>query len=345
MPGTAIRPFLYLYNSYPEMATTRNLLYRGADDSLTFDEVYQAKIYRFDKACAVPWERFSSNINVAVRIIITEPLWGLPVDLLYMPRSSKRLLVGFHGAEDRSKSDLPKFQFTKSFIAQRSESLLFVSDSTLLQSEKMVLGWMFGDKSMHLAEKVAATINRLIDQTDVKETVLVGHSAGGFGAIAVGARIRNSRSISVNGQAVILRHRKWAINRLRNTVFDGDPDLKVLENDYGDRLDLRVMLDNRVPDSSFVFFAHTDDPLVMSDHPHFPLLAAHFGLTELGGLTSNGDAFVSCQWDHGTISPHALPGSVIPFIQLVLGENPSKDVKPSSMNITWDRGLYAQACG
>lgn len=309
--------------------------YRGSDESLESDELYQAKIYRFGSLSEVPWVDFSKNYNIVVRIIISDPTSDLPVDILYIPRESKRLLVGFHGAEDRSKSNLPKFQFVKSFQTQRSESLVFVSDSTLLQSDKMVIGWMFGTQRSHFVSKVAEVINALIQGAAIERTMLVGHSAGGFCAVAVGARIENSRSISVNGQTVILRHRPWTINRLWNTIFNGEPNLKVLEAEYLDRLDLRVILDNRVKNSSFSFFAHADDPLVMSDHPHFPVLADHYGLGAKGGVTDNGDAFVLCRWDHGNISPHALPGSVIPFIQLVCGEEPLKDVKPSDVSVAW----------
>lgn len=302
-------------------------IYRGSDASVDFDEEYSAAVYRYKSIDAIPWIDFKKSPNVPVRIIVQEESWDLPVDILYVPRDSNRLLVGFHGAEDRSKSVLPKFQFVRSFRHERTESLLFVSDSTLLQSEKMVLGWLFGSKKNHLVPLVAATINSMIGATGIEMTVLVGHSAGGFGAVAVGSLIKNSISISVNGQAIIMEHRPWTIRRLASTIFGEESPKIELLHDFLERMDLRLILDKREESSRFFAFAHVEDPLVMTEHPHFPLLAESFGVPATGGKTPAGDCFVPCNWECGNVKPHALPGTVIPFIQYVLNESQTKDIK------------------
>ncbi len=292
-----------------------------------FDEDYSAKIYRYKSVDSIPWLYFNESPNVPVRIIVQADFWDLPVDVLYIPRESDRLLVGFHGAEDRSKSVLPKFQFVRSFRNERKESLLFVSDSTLLQSEKMALGWFFGSQKTHLVPIVAEVVNSLVFSSGIKNTILAGHSAGGFGAIAIGSLIDNSISISVNGQAVIMKHRPWTINRLATTVFGDNEKKTELLNDFIERIDLRLILKERVSSSRFFLFAHIEDPLVMTEHPHFPLLAENFGVPISGGITTNGDYFVPCDWECGDIKPHALPGTIVPFIQYVLGEEMKKDIK------------------
>lgn len=301
--------------------------YRGSDSLVSFDEEYTAKIYRYKSLDSIPWLDFNGSPNVPVRIIIQEDSWDLPVDVLYIPRSSKKLLIGFHGAEDRSKSILPKFQFVRSFKNERSESLLFVSDSTLLQSEKMAIGWFFGSEKTHLAPIVADTINSLVSSSGIERTILVGHSAGGFSAIAIGSLIKNSISISVNGQAVIMKHRPWTVSRLATTVFGEGAEKTELLHNFMERIDLRIILKKRVNSSRFFLFSHIEDPLVMTENPHFPLLAESFGVSLSGGITANGDYFIPCNWECGSVKPHALPGTVMPFIQYVLGEEMKKDIK------------------
>lgn len=301
--------------------------YRGQDDS--YDELMGVPILRFQSIEAL---RF--DLSKPARYIIEDPQYTLPLDLLFYPRAgSKKLLVGFHGAEMRAIADLPKFQFVRSF-KERSESLLFVSDTTLLQSPTMSLGWLAGNSQTPLGKIVAVCVRLAGEAVGAHTSVLVGHSAGGFMAMLVGSLVPNSRAISINGQVSLDHHREWTNTSLRKAAFsEFDTNAEMLEA-YPERFDLRHVLRNRAKNSTFTYFGHEDDRLTMTDHPHFPLLAAYLGLPVNGGLSKDGDALVPCWWEVKG-SAHALPGTVNPFLQLVLQEpNPARRVE-YRVNPTW----------
>lgn len=300
---------------------------------------YRGQYSDFDDLMNVPIRRFSSmedldfDLSSPARYIILDPRHTLPVDLLFIPRDSKRLLVGFHGAENRAACDFPKFQFAQSF-QRRSDSLLFVFDSTLLQGDKINIGWLAGNKDTPLAELVSDAVRRAGEALNVEQTVLAGHSAGGYSAILVGSKVPNSRAISVNGQSVVERYSQWTVNNLLRFAFPECGTQEEMSEQYKARLDLRVALRDRLPSSSFTYFGNRLDPATFSKFPHFPLLAEAFGLDESGGHTDHGDAFVVSEWGSAGDPGHALPGTIMPFIQLALGETPSMNL-PCSVDPCW----------
>lgn len=302
--------------------------FRGSDINSDYDELYQVKIYRYENLLDVPWSTFQKNIDVPVRIIIWPVEEILPVDLLFIPRENSRLLVGFHGAEDRNQSDLPKFQFVRSFVNERKESLLFFSDSTLLLNDRLVLGWMTGNSQSHFLPRVVNTINSVSNDLRYTHTTLVGHSAGGFMAIAVGSFLHNSVAVSINGQVVVGAHEIWTVKALQQAIYPEEYIYTSMISRYYDRMDLRFFLRNRVSTSSFRLYANKHDPNMMTTCPHFPILVKFFELNIEGGVTPNGDSMLLCDWErNNNASPHALPGTVIPFIQLSLGEQPKFDIR------------------
>lgn len=302
--------------------------FRGSNIESNYDELYQAKIYRYEKLSDIPWLTFQNDIDIPVRIIVWPKEEILPVDLLFIPRNSRQLLIGFHGAEARNQANLPKFQFVRSFTNERTESLLFFSDSTLLLNEKIALGWMTGNSQSHFLPRVVSTINSASNALDYTHTTLVGHSAGGFSAIAVGSYISNSVAVSINGQVVVGAHEIWTVKALQEAIYPEEYIYTSMLSRYCERMDLRFFLKNRVSNSSFNLYAHKDDPNMMTTCPHFPILTKFFGIGLEGGVTSNNDSMVLCDWERkNNVSPHALPGTVIPFIQLSLGEKTKLDVR------------------
>src|SRR5699024_803531 len=249
------------------------------------------------------------------------------------PGEGDRLLVGFHGAENPRHVSLPKFQFVRAFLKWKSPAI-FLSDSTILQGGRLLLGWMAGNARTPLHELYAYVINQVRERLSVRNTMLVGHSAGGFAAMAIGAKIPHSRAISLNGQTVVGEHRKYTVDLLREAAFSDCEATGTMLEKYAHRFDLRVALSNREATSSFTYFGHRDDGLVFSEHPHFPLLAAHYGLGVEGGRTPEGDSLVACRWSGTNPSPHALPGTADPFMNSVLGI-PSPSILEPSCDPAW----------
>lgn len=258
------------------------------------------------------------------RYCINDPKYSLPLDVLFYPRKSERLLVGFHGAEPPSSS-LPKFQFVSSFQT-RPEASLFLSDPTILQGESMTLGWMAGNSTTPVADLMSDIVRLAAAEVGATEVILIGHSAGGFAAAQIGSRIPGSKAIVINGQSVVSAHRPYTVENLRKFAFPEFSSAGDMLKAYSHRLDLRLALDQRSPGSSFTWFSHIDDRLSFTDHPHVPMLLDHFGLPPGGGITSFGDAIIPCVWTTSNPSVHALPGTVIPFLNLVLGDSPGAHI-------------------
>lgn len=293
--------------------------YRGQHSE--FDDLMKVRIHRFSDLSALTFDLSSPG-----RYIVVDPSYSLPLDFLLIPGNGERLLVGFHGAEDRANTSLPKFQFVSS-LQSRGESVLVLSDPTLLHSERMTIGWFSGNSRTPLADLLAVIVRAANSALGTTETVLVGHSAGGFAAILVGMQVENSRAISVNGQTVALHYYPWIVEHLQEDAYPECLSPEGMVERYPNRFDLRAAAMTRVPTSSFTYFAHRDDPISFEKFPHFQLLADHFEIPLNGGRTANGDAFVPCAWELLNPSPHALPGTIMPFVHLVLGEKPSRDIQ------------------
>lgn len=288
---------------------------------------YRGQHSDHDELMDLPIQRFASfeelvfETSTPKRYIINDARYSLPLDMAYFPRlDSDRLLVGLHGAETRTSANLPKYQFVRSFLP-RSESLLFIADSTLLQGDTINIGWYAGNADTPLARLAADAVIAAGTTTNVRETVLLGHSAGGFGAVAIGAMVPNSRAISVNGQTVVDHYHPWTARNLREFAFPDCGSVEEMMDKYRDRLDLRVVLENRLSSSTFTHFANRSDDASFSESmPNFPVIRDYFGLPEEGGVTAQGDSLVPCAWHLEGISGHAMPGTAIPFLDLVLDE-------------------------
>lgn len=306
--------------------------YRCSDPSETFDDRYNATIRRFASMEDVTWSAFEPGSTT--RIIVQPDPDTLPVDLLFLPKESDTLLVGFHGAAGRKNLDIPKFQFVQSF-STRGYSMLFVSDSTLLQSEVINIGWLAGNKDVRLHALVAEAVRDAGSSLGVDQTILAGHSAGGFASVLVGSQVPNSRAVSVNGQSVVSHYIPFTWKNLHEAAFPECESQEEMFRRYADRLDLRVAIESRFESSSFAFFGNTNDKASFGKMPHFPLFAEHFGLTKDGGRTDHGDAFVACTWPLET-GGHALPGAILPFIDLTLGKESSVEIT-TDIDPTWYR--------
>lgn len=311
--------------------------FRGHEAHLVWDDFYDVPIRRFSSIRDVLFDP-----DHPARYLIVDPQFTLPIDILLYPRKHQRLLVGFHGAEERKTYQAPKFQFVRSFT-NRPESLMFISDTTLLQSDAINIGWCAGNKDTPLAALLSRMVRAAGVAVDATETLLAGHSAGGFSAILVGSQVPNSHAVAMNAQSVVQRYEPWTVRNLHAAAFPECATIEEMTETYAPRLDLRVGLKDRLPGTSFTLFANRTDQASFGRLPHFPLLAEAFGIDqEAGGRTPTGDAFVPCEWGDGTISGHALPGTIMPFLELALGERPGMEIS-HQVDPTWTRAVTVPA--
>lgn len=302
------------------------MIFEYRDHQLEFDSRYKCPIYKYRSIVEVPWNDFLEQPGKKVRIIVQASPDKLPLEALFIPRDHADLVVGFHGAEDQSKVDLPKFQFANTLGSGRAESFLAISDSTLLYDPELTMTWMVGDEETDLAKSYAALINSLVDAYKLSRVVLAGHSAGGTAAIRIGSMIPDSLAIAVNPQLTVADHRPHLSGLLRKHVFPHFQSDSGLLFALRDRLDLRSALEERAEGSRFVWYGHEGDRLQFGTHPHFSIACDWLNLPEDGGVSPRGDEMIVCNWHVPHGYKHALPGGIDAFVREALGEPNSLDV-------------------
>lgn len=143
------------------------------------------------------------------RLDISVP--GLPFvyQCLLLRKPGDRLFVILGGAvPDRSVAMLPRFS-RFSWAADFPGSVLCVADPSLLQGERIRLGWYFGNIEADatsglcdVVEAIAAAIGLTRDRI-----VAYGLSGGGFAAMQLAARIgQGATAIAINPQTDVLRY-------------------------------------------------------------------------------------------------------------------------------------------
>lgn len=141
-------------------------------------------------------------IDSAARFSLKIPNSTNRLDFLFVRRESETLQVSFHGALDRHRYSLPRFERFATLL-KFNDSLLFFSDPTLRLDESLQLAWYTGwegyDAQSHIAECVIKSSFSL----GAKKTILSGSSGGGFAALQVGALVPNSTVVAFNAQTSI----------------------------------------------------------------------------------------------------------------------------------------------
>lgn len=307
---------------------------RNADLKEDSGNRHHAQVLKYRSSSEIPWEKLSKKHGYSLRIIVQRSQEQLPLDVLYVPRDSSRLIVGFHGSINQNKMQLPVFQFQRSLRSSRDESLLLISDTTLLQEKKLRIGWTFGAADQDLSTEYTTLVGELQEQTGISETTFLGHSAGGFSAVRVGLPLDNSTCIVVNGQFDIAIHRHWEIPKIKASASsENDRNNKEFIQSFPERFDLRHSLPKRGSNSRICWFAQYDDHLSFRDFPHFPEYADEIGIPHHGGISLQGDLGVVTHYSHKPGNSHGVPGTVIPFIEASLKE-------PISMDLGIDFNLF-----
>lgn len=126
----------------------------------------------------------------------------LPLHALYQPGTSETLIVVFHGAIDREKYSLPRFEWLGTLSA-RSEHVLYVSDPTLALSSDLQIGWFVGSALADELARVVRLAERARRTLGVKRLLFMGGSAGGYASLMAAARSADSRALAFNPQITI----------------------------------------------------------------------------------------------------------------------------------------------
>lgn len=138
------------------------------------------------------------------------------------------LTVYFHGATDRTKFTMPRYERLRSMPKLGLGPVMFFSDPCLDLDSRMLLSWYVGTEDVDLHREIARMIEAYARRRGIEKVLLVGNSGGGFAALQLGAYLEGTRVVSFNPQIQVDRYvpriaesAHWALFG-RGTVSD-DP--------------------------------------------------------------------------------------------------------------------------
>ncbi|WP_426003816.1 heparinase II/III domain-containing protein [Paenarthrobacter sp. NyZ202] len=132
--------------------------------------------------------------------------------------SGDTLMVGFHGALDRGKYSLPRFERLQGFSSLNRPHLLF-SDPTLDLDPQLTLGWYLGTQQYDIQGSIANFVQERMTAGGYKRVIMSGSSGGGYAALQVAALVPDSTAVVFNPQTRIRQYFPRFANLALDTAF------------------------------------------------------------------------------------------------------------------------------
>lgn len=247
----------------------------------------------WDERNAVEIRRFSSSSDIDHESsepyeFVVPARSGGPLDIvgLYVPRASKTLIVSFHGSLQRSKYQLPRFEWRKT-LRPLDAAQLFIADSSLHLNKGMALAWYVGNAEQDLTADLANLIREIAATAGYERILLTGSSGGGFASLAISRRIKGSLAVCFSPQTRVGDYAAPAVGTFCNVSFPEVKGYPNIEGKYRSRLDLRHLYAT-TPNHNFVrYVQNTRD--VSHFRKHYTPFAEALGVDPaLGGFDETG---------------------------------------------------------
>lgn len=211
---------------------------------------------------SISFDSISCNENNSV---ISDTLDDVQFDAFFSKKESKKLVVMFPGAIDRSKINPPTYH-RWSWHNEIFSNVLVVNDPTLFLAENLKIGWLLGTKDKDYTVLFCEFLNKCLNIIfpNVNELFFYGSSAGGFIAMQVASRYEGCKVLVNNCQTDISKYYKRHVNELLETAFSGMPILDVQEI-YGERLSL-IKRYKSLPLPKVTYMQNISDDFHMKNH-------------------------------------------------------------------------------
>lgn len=145
------------------------------------------------------------------------PLQGL---WLPLPGRTESLLVSLHGAIDRARTNLPRFERVRSLEGVDAHRL-YLADPTLALNENIRIGWYLGTREDDVTVRYGALIRCVANAVSAKQIIITGTSGGGFAAMALTPRVPRSLALAFSPQSNVGRFGEQWSDTLMKYAFDG----------------------------------------------------------------------------------------------------------------------------
>lgn len=210
----------------------------------------------------------------------------LDITALYIPKTSKTLIVSFHGSLQRSKFTLPRFEWRNS-LAKFDAAQLFIADSSLHLNKAMALAWYIGTADQDFCSDLADLIKDIAAAAGYDRILLTGSSGGGFAALAVSRRIDGSAAVCFSPQTRVGDYHGSVVRTFYRTAFPDMGGYSAVEQAHRSRFDLRHLYAS-TPDVNFVrYVQNTRDTSHYKKH-YTPFAEAREVDPALGGVDASG---------------------------------------------------------
>lgn len=130
---------------------------------------------------------------------------GLPLEAMLVNKGSDVLLVALHGATDRNKYQLPRFEWLRSLLKTDCSTLYF-SDPTLRLRDDLELAWYTGSAGCDLYPVLAEWAGAAADKVGAKGIIFLGSSGGGLASLQVSSYIPGSMALPYSCQTSIANY-------------------------------------------------------------------------------------------------------------------------------------------
>ena len=127
------------------------------------------------------------------------------LDSLLIVKDSDSLVVQFHGAVNRDKVELPRFERLAT-LSQRSHSSMFFADPGLWLDPEITITWYTGWGNFEPQQDIAEMIIKTANDLGVSNVIIVGDSGGGFAALQVSALVPDSVCVTFNPTTTIYNY-------------------------------------------------------------------------------------------------------------------------------------------
>lgn len=206
--------------------------------------------------------------------------------------SGETLHVSFHGALDRGKYALPRFERGQSLRGLGLNQLVF-ADPTLDLDPNLALAWFLGTESQDLHEEIAQFVKERMTALGITKVVLSGSSGGGFAALQVAAFLPESQVLVFNPQTSVTSYHPRLAQKATDLVF---PGLDLTQTPVRVRLEAAARYRHLGSRTDIVFVQNDGDTHHSTEHREPFLLA----VADLPGISVR---TITESWGAGHRSP------------------------------------------
>lgn len=205
---------------------------------------------------------------------------GEHFEALLVNKGADVLVVTLHGATDRAKTKLPRFERVRTMGTYEVSGMYF-ADPALWRNDRIQLAWYTGWSGVNGHQMIADWSLAAARAVGASRIIFTGSSGGGFAALQVSALVPGSLCLTFNPQTSVYGYlvngTLWGAQRTyQEVVWPGFALNGVNENeDWTAALDDRLSPLRRYskPLDNYVLFVINRNEFHYQDH-YFPWLAA-----------------------------------------------------------------------